>query len=116
MKIERLPLNALRAFVEAARTQSFKHAANRLGVTPGAVSRQIKQLEDRLGVTFFERHANGVQLNEIGRQLAQDIDSGLEHIAAGVATARESARQTPLLTLSAPHLPAAVAAATAGHI
>lgn len=53
MKIERLPLNALRAFVEAARTQSFKHAANRLGVTPGAVSRQIKQLEDRLGVTFF---------------------------------------------------------------
>ncbi|WP_211329628.1 MULTISPECIES: LysR family transcriptional regulator [Kushneria] len=53
MKIERLPLNALRAFAEAARTQSFKHAANRLGVTPGAVSRQIKQLEDRLGVTFF---------------------------------------------------------------
>lgn len=51
---------------------------------------------------FFERHANGVQLNEIGRQLARNIDSGLEHIAAGVATARESARQTPMLTLSAP--------------
>lgn len=102
MKIERLPLNALRAFSEAARTESFKHAASRLGVTPGAVSRQIKQLEDRLGVSLFARHANGVQLNETGRQLARDIDSGLERIAAGVVTARESARRAPLLTLSAP--------------
>ncbi|WP_242495672.1 helix-turn-helix domain-containing protein [Salinicola tamaricis] len=58
MKVERLPLNALRAFAEAARAESFKHAAARLGVTPGAVSRQIKQLEDRLGVALFARHAN----------------------------------------------------------
>jgi len=42
MKIERLPLNALRAFAEAARTESFKSAAHRLGVTPGAVSREIR--------------------------------------------------------------------------
>ncbi|OLO09383.1 LysR family transcriptional regulator [Salinicola sp. MH3R3-1] len=106
MKIERLPLNALRAFAEAARSESFKHAASRLGVTPGAVSRQIKQLEDRIGVSLFARHANGVQLNELGRQLAKDIDSGLERIASGVLTARERAREsaqrTPLLTLSAP--------------
>lgn len=102
MKIERLPLNALRAFAEAARAESFKHAASRLGVTPGAVSRQIKQLEDRLGVALFARHANGVRLNETGRQLARDIDSGLERISAGVVTARESMRRTPMLTLSAP--------------
>ncbi|MFG6177516.1 LysR family transcriptional regulator [Halomonas sp. THAF12] len=102
MKIERLPLNALRAFAEAARTESFKHAAGRLGVTPGAVSRQIKQLEDRLGIPLFARHANGVYLNEAGRRLAQDIDSGLERIAAGVMAAQESARQAPMLTLSAP--------------
>ncbi|MDT8894605.1 LysR substrate-binding domain-containing protein [Halomonas sp. I1] len=102
MKIERLPLNALRAFAEAARTESFKHAASRLGVTPGAVSRQIKQLEDRLGISLFARHANGVQLNAAGRQLAKDIDSGLERIAAGVMAAQESARRAPMLTLSAP--------------
>ncbi|WP_456268546.1 LysR substrate-binding domain-containing protein [Kushneria sp. AK178] len=106
MKIERLPLNALRAFAEAARAESFKLAAIRLGVIPGAVSRQVKQLEDRLGLSLFTRHASGVQLNEIGRQLARDIDSGLERIASGVLTARErareSARNTPLLTLSAP--------------
>ncbi|PMR72822.1 LysR substrate-binding domain-containing protein [Billgrantia endophytica] len=102
MKIERLPLNALRAFAEAARAESFKSAASRLGVTPGAVSRQIKQLEARLGIALFARHANGVQLNEAGRQLARDIDSGLERIAAGVTAARERAHQAPLLTLSAP--------------
>lgn len=102
MKIERLPLNALRAFAEAARTESFKHAASHLGVTPGAVSRQIKQLEERLGVSLFTRHANGVQLNETGRQLAKDTDSGLERIAAGMLTAREHARRAPMLTLSAP--------------
>lgn len=102
MKIERLPLNALRAFAEAARTESFKSAAGRLGVTPGAVSRQIKQLEERLGISLFARHANGVHLNEAGRQLAKDIDSGLERIAAGVMAARQHAHQAPLLTLSAP--------------
>ncbi|MFP3443131.1 LysR family transcriptional regulator, partial [Pantoea sp. SIMBA_133] len=50
MRIERLPLNALRAFAEAVRENSFKAAAYRLGVTPGAVSRQVKQLEGHLGV------------------------------------------------------------------
>ncbi|WP_253445271.1 LysR substrate-binding domain-containing protein [Halomonas sp. Y3] len=102
MKIERLPLNALRAFAEAARTESFKSAASRLNVTPGAVSRQIKQLEARLGIDLFTRHANGVHLNPAGRQLAKDIDSGLERIVAGVMAARERAHQAPLLTLSAP--------------
>ncbi|UYG07155.1 LysR substrate-binding domain-containing protein [Halomonas sp. M4R1S46] len=102
MKIERLPLNALRAFAEAARTESFKSAASHLGVTPGAVSRQIKQLEARLGISLFARHANGVHLNEAGRQLARDIDSGLERIAAGVMAAQERARRAPMLTLSAP--------------
>lgn len=102
MKIERLPLNALRAFAEAAREGSFKAAATRLGVTPGAVSRQVKQLEERLGISLFERHANGVRLNEAGRRLAGDIDSGLERIANGVMAAREHAQQAPSLVLSAP--------------
>ncbi|MCP1368043.1 LysR family transcriptional regulator, partial [Halomonas sp. BBD48] len=102
MKIERLPLNALRAFAEAARAGSFKVAASRLGVTPGAVSRQIKQLEDRLGVALFDRYPNGVRVSEAGRLLAEDIDAGLARIASGVQTASERARAATTLTLSAP--------------
>lgn len=102
MQIERLPLNALRAFVAAAREDSFKSAAERLSVTPGAVSRQVKQLEDRLGMALFERHPNGVHLNETGRRLADEVEAGLERIAAGVRQASERARTADTLTLSAP--------------
>ncbi|GHA96944.1 LysR substrate-binding domain-containing protein [Modicisalibacter luteus] len=102
MKIERLPLNALRAFAEAARAGNFKTAASRLGVTPGAVSRQVKQLEDRLGIALFERHANGVRVNEAGRLLAEDVSAGLARIASGVQAANERARSAIRLTLSAP--------------
>jgi len=102
MKIERLPLNALRAFAEAARTGSFKVAAHRLGVTPGAVSRQIRQLEDRLGVSLFERHANGVSVSRAGRLLAEDVNAGLACIANGVQMVTERSRETTTLVISAP--------------
>lgn len=102
MRIERLPLNALRAFAEAARTESFKVAAHRLGVTPGAVSRQIKQLEDRLGLSLFERHANGVTVSRAGRLLAEDVNAGLERIANGVQMVTERSRETTMLVISAP--------------
>ncbi len=48
-------LNSLRAFESAARHLSFTSAANELGVTQGAVSHQVKGLEDRLGVKLFRR-------------------------------------------------------------
>ncbi|TVP51899.1 MAG: LysR family transcriptional regulator [Halomonas sp.] len=102
MRIERLPLNALRAFAEAVRENSFKAAADRLGVTPGAVSRQVKQLEDRLGVVLFERHANGVCVTEAGRMLAEDVQAGLLRIANGVQQVTERAEQTFRLLISAP--------------
>ncbi|MHB0775610.1 LysR substrate-binding domain-containing protein [Halomonas sp. WWR20] len=102
MRIERLPLNALRAFAEAAREGSFKLAASHLGVTPGAVSRQIKQLESRLGMTLFDRHPNGVSVNDAGRQLAEDVDAGLERIAAGIRAAGERSKSGTRLTLSVP--------------
>ena len=102
MKIERLPLNALRAFAEAARTGSFKVAAHRLGVTPGAVSRQIRQLEDRFGVSLFERHANGVSVSRAGRLLAEDVNAGLARIANGVQMVTQRSRETTTLVISAP--------------
>ncbi|MCK2041656.1 LysR family transcriptional regulator [Chromohalobacter sp. TMW 2.2308] len=102
MKIERLPLNALRAFSEAARAGSFKTAAEHLAVTPGAVSRQIKQLEERLGVALFERHAKGVHVTDAGHLLAEDVDAGLARIANGVQAVHERAYAATTLTLSAP--------------
>ncbi|MCW4149891.1 LysR substrate-binding domain-containing protein [Vreelandella janggokensis] len=102
MRIERLPLNALRAFAEAVRENSFKAAASRLGVTPGAVSRQVKQLEGHLGVALFERHANGVRATEAGRGLAEDVQAGLLRIASGVQNVTERSEDAFRLLLSAP--------------
>ncbi len=58
------PLNALRAFEAGARHGSLSKAADELGVTPGAVSQQIRQLEEFLGIALFRRHARGVELTE----------------------------------------------------
>lgn len=60
------PLNALRAFVAAARHSSFRLAAEELNVTPGAVSRQIRTLEEFLGVPLFDRSQRQVRLTGVG--------------------------------------------------
>ena len=49
------PLNALKAFEAAARSESFTRAAEELNVTQGAVSHQVKALEEILGVKLFNR-------------------------------------------------------------
>lgn len=56
------PLNGLRSFVESARELSFSRAADRLGVTPGAVSRMVRKLEQHLGVRLLDRTAHGLVL------------------------------------------------------
>ena len=58
------PLNALRAFESAARLQNLTRAAEELHVTQGAVSQQIKLLEDYLGTSLFLRHARGLELSD----------------------------------------------------
>jgi DNA-binding transcriptional LysR family regulator len=60
-----LSLNALRALEAAARLGGFAAAAVELGVTPGAVTAQIKALEDRLGAQLFQRSARGVALTPL---------------------------------------------------
>ena len=60
-------LGWIRFFEAAARHESFVRAAEELHLTHGAVSRQIRQLEDTLGVALFERRNRGVFLTEAGR-------------------------------------------------
>ncbi|MDV3468187.1 LysR family transcriptional regulator [Stenotrophomonas sp. C3(2023)] len=65
------PLNALRAFEATARLGGVGKAAQALHVTHGAVSRQLRVLEDHLGVPVFERAGRGLRLTPAGRQLQQ---------------------------------------------
>src|SRR5215207_2751535 len=65
----RLPsLDLLRGFETAARLLSFTKAGEELHLTQSAVSRQIKELEDQLGVALFERRHRALVLTEAGQQ------------------------------------------------
>ena len=74
------PLNSLRAFEAASRLGSFQKAAAELNVTPSALSYQIRQLEDYLQVSLFERLNRAVELTEIGQRFAPGIQDGFERL------------------------------------
>src|ERR1044071_5599774 len=61
------PLSALRAFEAAARHLSLTKAAEELHVTPGALSHQIRGLEDLLGISLFERRVRAIALPPAAR-------------------------------------------------
>ena len=63
------PLNALRAFEATARLTSVSQAAEALHVTHGAVSRQIKVLEEHLGIALFVKDGRGIKLTDAGMRL-----------------------------------------------
>ncbi|MDF2997578.1 MAG: transcriptional regulator [Xanthobacteraceae bacterium] len=96
------PLNAVRAFEAAARRSSFKDAAAELGVTHGAVSRQIRLLEEWLGPpALFRRLSHGVALTAEGRALLADIQPALERIAGAAARHGREASGTVMLRVNA---------------
>ena len=69
------PLNALRAFEAAARHLSLTRAALELNVTPGALSHQIRGLEDHLGLKLFKRGQGAVTLRREGHERSTLTDS-----------------------------------------
>lgn len=76
------PLNPLHVFDRAARHGSFTRAAEELGVTQPAVSRQVALLEDYLGVRLFLREPRGLTLTPEGRRYAEEIAPAFRTIAA----------------------------------
>jgi LysR family glycine cleavage system transcriptional activator len=86
------PLTALRAFEAAARHLSFKHAANELSLTPTAISHQIRQLEDHLGVRLFVRTTRRVDLTPAGQGLFPALRDGLDAMARAVQNVRPDAQ------------------------
>lgn len=94
------PLNALRAFEAVARSLSFTKAADQLLVTQSAVSRQVKNLEDILGVALLKR--KGVlELTEEGKKLLPVLTDSFDRVADVIAGFRQ-ARTKPPLVLSVP--------------
>src|SRR5436190_20930032 len=91
------PLNALRVFEAAARHMSFKEAANELSITQAAVSRQVKSLEEYLGVELFRRAGRGVQLTEAARACLPKLREGFEALAAAVEQIHSRAAETDLV-------------------
>ena len=77
------PLNGLKAFEAAARSESFTRAAEELNVTQGAVSHQVKALEDTLGLRLFHRERQRLILTEAGRDYLAVIRDALDQIAVG---------------------------------
>jgi LysR family glycine cleavage system transcriptional activator len=82
------PLNALRAFEAAARHGSFAKAGDELHVSPGAVSRHVKLLEEHLSLTLFDRKAQGIGLTAVGKQLLPEITEAFQRIAGAATRAR----------------------------
>jgi len=84
------PLNTMVAFEAAARHQSFTLAASELNLTQAAISRQIRLLEEDLGISLFVRANRAVTLTPEGRDLQHSVSFSLMHIA----TAAEQVRGT----------------------
>jgi LysR family glycine cleavage system transcriptional activator len=77
------PLNGLKAFEAAARSESFTRAAEELNVTQGAVSHQVKALEDAFGLKLFHRERQRLILSEAGREYLAVVRDALDRIAVG---------------------------------
>lgn len=79
------PLSTLRPFEATARLGSFTLAAQELSLTQGAVSQQVRNLEDYLGVRLFERHARRLELSEDGRHFFTTAQRALDELERGSA-------------------------------
>jgi LysR family glycine cleavage system transcriptional activator len=82
------PLSALRPFEAAARLESFSRAAEELHLTHGAVSHQVRALEEHLGTALFTRQGKRVALTAAGRSFAERVRSALDEIARAAEAAR----------------------------
>ncbi|KRG68901.1 LysR family transcriptional regulator [Pseudoxanthomonas dokdonensis] len=90
-------LNALRAFEAAARLQSVSLAAAELHVTHGAISRQVKLLEQELGLALFTRHGRGLALTSAGVQLRDASSAAFNQLQQAIAGLRPASGKRALV-------------------
>jgi LysR family glycine cleavage system transcriptional activator len=92
------PLSSLRPFEAAARLESFTRAAEELALTHGAVSHQVRALEEYVGAPLFSRHGKRVALTPAGRAFAERVRGALDEIAQAAEQLRT--RRDDRLTVS----------------
>ena len=90
------PLTALRAFAATAELRSFSQAARVLGVTPAAVTQQVRALEDQLGRALVQRDGRGVSLTKDGEHLAEALGEGFAAMVRGVEALRAGEADRPV--------------------
>jgi len=89
-------LNAVRIFEAAARLQNFTKAANEIHITQGAVSKQIKLLEQQLGCQLFIRSGPVLKLSDEGEEFQAVAEESLSIIRRGTARIRNRTTNPPL--------------------
>ncbi|MET0371155.1 MAG: LysR substrate-binding domain-containing protein [Sphingobium sp.] len=95
------PLSAVRVFESAARLENFTAAARELGMTQAAVSYQVKLLEERLGLSLFQRAGRKVALTEKGREIAPVLTRAFDQMRQGFAALTQD--HSTVLTISCTH-------------
>jgi len=91
------PLNALRAFEAAARLHSVSQAAAQLHVTHGAVSRQIRALEEHLGLALFVKDGRGLKLTDAGVRLGDASSQAFERLRRVCAELQQGQAEAPFV-------------------
>ena len=97
-----LPLLALRAFTEAGRYGSIKRAAEVMGVTSGAVSQQLRLLEERVAAPLFSRTRYGVELTEAAAKVHPAMLRAFDQIESGLETLEASKAAQSLTVCTVP--------------
>lgn len=117
-----LNLRQLQTFVTVARLNSFTRAAQLLHLSQPALTKQVRQLEETLGVRLFDRNTRTVELTRIGKELAPVVNQLLRELDAVVVNTKELAAQSrgviriaALPSISSTILPTAVARFKEGY-
>jgi DNA-binding transcriptional LysR family regulator len=98
--MDRLETRELAYFLAVADELHFGRAAARLGIAQPALSRTVRQLERRLGVTLLERTSRAVSLTEAGRVLRREARVALEAVSAAALRAQRAGAPAPRLILA----------------
>jgi len=94
IKINDKLLSGLATFAAVANCHSFTQAAEKIHITTGAISQQIKQLEKNLKLTLFQRHSRGIRLTTAGQQLYQVVERSLVDIGDTISQLQQVTRNT----------------------
>ena len=93
-------LALLRCFEAAAKHQSFTEAAEELGLTQGAVSRHVKELEEQIGAALFLRQGRGVGLTDAGRNLYRELTLDLGRLRQTIGNAVAAGSRKEVLSIA----------------